>query len=198
MSAAALQWDDEGAGLRQRVQRLAALWRSVTSRPMHPVGCTCMGHFMIPAMNPRDMEADILDYMRGRYAAENVAVLVALLDAREAERDADTPLVPLRTWLLRLPEAGLEEAALDRFLTDFTATLESLKPTAAGRIPGAASFAPEREHRGINMRLVSFLHEGRPSCGVVEGETILVGPGSAHGDLKTVQVGNKVPEFIFS
>ena len=104
---------------------------------MHPVGCTCMGHFMIPAMNPRDMEADILDYMRGRYAAENVAVLVALLDAREAERDADTPLAPLRTWLLRLPEAGLEEAALDRFLTDFTATLESFETDSRGSSSGS-------------------------------------------------------------
>lgn len=79
----------------ERVQRLASLWRAVTSRPVHPVGCTCMGHFLIPAMNARDMEADILDYMRGRHAAEGIDALVALLDAREAEREAtDMPPPP--------------------------------------------------------------------------------------------------------
>ena len=75
---------------------------------MHPAGCTCMGHFLIPALNPRDMEADILDYMRGRYAAEGLDALVACSMPREAEREADTPLVPFRTWLLRLPESGLD------------------------------------------------------------------------------------------
>ncbi len=112
----------------ERVQRLATLWRVVISRPVHPVGCTCMGHFMIPAMSARDMEADILDYMRGRYAAEGVGPLVALLDGREAERDAtDVPAAPFRVWLQRLPDAGLPDAALDRFLSDLLATLESFE-----------------------------------------------------------------------
>ncbi len=126
----------EAAGVGERVQRLAALWRVGISRPPHPVGCTCMGHLLIPAMNPRDMEADILDYMRGRYAAEGFGALVALLDTREAEREADTPLAPFRTWLLRLPEAGIPEAALERFVTDLTDTLESFgsdsRPSGSG------------------------------------------------------------------
>ena len=117
-------------GIVQRVSRLANLWRAVVSRPVHPVGCTCMGHFLIPAMNPADMEADILDYMRGRYAAEGIAPLVALLDARERDREA-TEIRPLayRAWLLRLPSAGVEPTALDRFVADLTATLESFTPT---------------------------------------------------------------------
>ncbi|MBI0535240.1 hypothetical protein D9599_06620 [Roseomonas sp. KE2513] len=121
--------------LVERVSRLANLWRAVVSRPVHPVGCTCMGHFLIPAMNPQDMEADILDYMRSRYAAENIAALVTLLDAREREREA-TDIRPLgfRAWLLRLPAAGVEPGALDRFVTDLTATLESFEPT--GPSPG--------------------------------------------------------------
>jgi len=49
-----------------QVQRLASLWRAVTSLPMHPAGCTCMGHLLIPALNARDMEADILDYIINR------------------------------------------------------------------------------------------------------------------------------------
>jgi hypothetical protein len=130
------QRDGEPADVAAQVQRLASLWRAVTSRPMHPAGCTCMGHFLIPALNPRDMEADILDYMRGRYAAERLDALVALLDAREAEREADTPLVPFRTWLLRLPESGLGVAALERFITDLADTLESFgsdsRPSGSG------------------------------------------------------------------
>ena len=115
----------ELADVTAQIQRLASLWRAVTSLPMHPAGCTCMGHFLIPALNARDMEADILDYMRGRYAVEGLDALVALLDAREAEREADTPLVPFRTWLLRLLEAGLVVEDLKRFVTDLTDTLES-------------------------------------------------------------------------
>ena len=128
----------ETAILEERVKRLASLWRAVTSRPLHPVGCTCMGHFLIPAMNARDMEADILDYMRGRYAAEGIDALVALLDAREAERDATaTPALPMRAWLLRLPHAGVEGATLDRFLGDLLTTLESFEVDSRASKPGA-------------------------------------------------------------
>ena len=126
------------ASVEEKVQRLATLWRAVTSRPVHPVGCTCMGHFLIPAMNARDMEADILDYMRGRYVTEGIGALVALLDAREAERDAPDPAAPpLRVWLLRLPQAGVDGAALDRFLGDFLATLESFEVDSRASKPGA-------------------------------------------------------------
>jgi hypothetical protein len=83
-----------------------------------------MGHFLIPAMNARDMESDILDFMRARYAAEGVADLVTLLDAREAERDAR----PFRAWLLALPGCGAP--SLPRFVADLTATLESFGAAA--------------------------------------------------------------------
>ena len=130
------QRDGGPADVAGQVQRLASLWRAVTSLPMHPAGCTCMGHLLIPALNARDMEADILDYMRGRYATEGLDALVGLLDAREAEREADTPLVPFRTWLLRLPEAGIDVAALERFITDLADTLESFggdsRPSSSG------------------------------------------------------------------
>lgn len=126
--------DSTAAPLGERVARLGQLWRSVTSRPLHPVGCTCMGHFLIPAMNAKDMEADILDYMRGRYAGEGFAALVALLDAREAEREGEAPCLSFRAWLLRLPEVAGDAAALDRFLTDLQATLESFMPV--GGNPG--------------------------------------------------------------
>src|SRR3712207_4278026 len=118
----AMERDSEPVDVTAQVQRLASLWRAVTSLPMHPAGCTCMGHFLIPALNARDMEADILDYMRGRYAAEGLDPLVALLDAREAEREADAPLAPFRIWLLGLPEAGIPMTALHRFVTDLTDT----------------------------------------------------------------------------
>ena len=114
----------------EQVREVAALWRAVTSRPLHPVGCTCMGHFLIPAMNPRDMEADILDYMRARYAAEGLCALTALLDRREVERDrTDIPARPFRAWLTALPATGTGEAELDRFLADLESTLRSFVPT---------------------------------------------------------------------
>lgn len=125
------------ASVEEKVHRVAALWRAVISRPVHPVGCTCMGHFLIPAMNARDMEADILDYMRGRYAAEGLGALVALLDAREAEREAaGTPAPPFRAWLLGLARSGVDGAALDRFLGDLRLTLESFEADSRGSKPG--------------------------------------------------------------
>ena len=36
------------------------------------------------------------------------------------------------------------------------------------------------------MRLVSFVHEGKPSCGAVEDDHILIAPPSPWPDLKTV------------
>ena len=106
------------------LRRLAALWRAVVSRPPHPAGCTCMGHLLVPAMGAREMEADILDHMRARYAAEEFADLVALLDARAAEREAeDIPARPMRAWLVAL--SGRDAASLPRFVDDLTATLES-------------------------------------------------------------------------
>ena len=132
----AMERGGEPTDVTAQVQRLASLWRAVTSLPLHPAGCTCLGHFLIPALHARGMAADILDYMRGRYAAEGLDGLVALLDAREAEREADTPLLPFRTWLLRLPEAGIPGAALERFVTDLTDTLESFgsdsRPSGSG------------------------------------------------------------------
>lgn len=112
----------------ERIRHLAALWRQVTSRPLHPAGCTCMGHFLIPAADPKDMEADILDYMRGRYAAEGLADLVALLDAREADRTLDDGIPrPFRAWLTDLPRRVADPAVLDRFVSDLTATLDSFE-----------------------------------------------------------------------
>ena len=152
------QRDGGPADVAGQVQRLASLWRAVTSRPMHPAGCTCMGHFLIPALNPRDMEADILDYMRGRYAAEGLDALVALLDAREAEREADTPLVPFRTWLLRLPESGLAVAALGALRhrsRRHPGVLWGGQPPVGFR---------ERNHLHLNTNILGNCHASRFLC----------------------------------
>jgi 2-keto-4-pentenoate hydratase/2-oxohepta-3-ene-1,7-dioic acid hydratase in catechol pathway len=45
------------------------------------------------------------------------------------------------------------------------------------------------------MRLVSFVHEGQPACGVLEGNQILVDPDSRHADLKAVLERNVLSEF---
>lgn len=110
--------------MAERLQRLASLWRGAVSRPQHPAGCTCMGHILMPAMNARDMESDILHLMRTRYAADGLTDLVALLDARDAEhRRDDAPPRPFRAWLLSL--ADCDAPSLPRFVADLTATLES-------------------------------------------------------------------------
>ena len=50
------------------------------------------------------------------------------------EREAsDLPARSFRAWLLHLPTAGIAPGALDRFLTDLTATLESFEPAGPPR-----------------------------------------------------------------
>jgi hypothetical protein len=129
------------AGMQAKADTAAALWRSVVSRPPHPAGCTCMGHMLVPAMNARDMEADILDYMRGRYAAEGLEAIVELLDARAVARGAtEIPAQPFRAWLQRLPAGATPPVALARFLDDLIATLESFEANASGATGGSKLF----------------------------------------------------------
>jgi 2-keto-4-pentenoate hydratase/2-oxohepta-3-ene-1,7-dioic acid hydratase in catechol pathway len=45
------------------------------------------------------------------------------------------------------------------------------------------------------MRLVSFVHDGRTACGVLEGNQILVDPESRHADLKTMLERNALSGF---
>lgn len=127
---------DETKRLRERLQGLAILWRVAIARGPHPSGCTCMGHFLIPAMNARDMEADILDFMRHRYAQAGLSDLVALLDARATVREAtDIPPTPFRGWLLTIADAPVR--SLDRFIDDLTDTLESFAPHSQAATPAS-------------------------------------------------------------
>ena len=45
------------------------------------------------------------------------------------------------------------------------------------------------------MRLVSFVHDGQTTCGVLEGNQVLVDPDARHPDLKTVLERNALTEF---
>ena len=75
-------------------------------RPLHPAGCSCAGHFLINAPNPRDLEDDILDYLRDRYVAEGSDTLVELVDDRRSQYDTSVP-ASFRDWLLRLPDQAM-------------------------------------------------------------------------------------------
>jgi len=110
--------------IRGRVRRLSELWRAALARSPHPAGCQCMGLFLIPAMNPADLENDIVDLLRERYLSEGLTDLVDLLDQRLAEHDGGAP-PSFRTWLLGLPERHVAGGALNRLVTDLEATLAS-------------------------------------------------------------------------
>lgn len=45
------------------------------------------------------------------------------------------------------------------------------------------------------MRLISFVHDGQTTCGVLEGNQVLVGSDDRHPDLRTVLERNAVTEF---
>lgn len=131
-----MEREDQSVGIEEKAREAAALWRSVVSRPPHPAGCTCMGHFLVPAMDPVDMEADIIGFMRRRYALEHLDPLVALLDARVAARPAAAPH-SFRIWLTQLPASPVDPRLIARFLNDLIATLESFG--AGGRTPSSPS-----------------------------------------------------------
>ncbi|MBV9783749.1 MAG: hypothetical protein JO264_08005 [Acidisphaera sp.] len=83
-----------------------------------------MGLFLIPAMNPVDLENDLLDYLRERYASEGLVSLVRLLAERAAEHESGTQ-VPFRVWLLELDTRQRDRSGIDRLATDLQQLLES-------------------------------------------------------------------------
>ncbi len=119
--------------MQERLRALTVLWRRALSGPPHAAGCSCFGGFMMTAPTPRELEEDVLDYLRHRYLAVDADIAARLLAREQALRSGVPPDFPgfLAALVAAVP------AASDRVLNDVEATLTSL----AGPAPGASRFA---------------------------------------------------------
>ena len=84
----------------------------------HGAGCSCAGHVALHSIR-KAVEADMLDYLAGRYAGERE--LARFVAARAGSRG-----VTFATWLGDLDRAPLSAAASDRLRTDLATTISSL------------------------------------------------------------------------
>lgn len=120
-----------------RLRSLTALWRRALAGPQHAGGCSCFGGFTIAAPSPRELEEDVLDYLRQRYRADD-DIGVRLLARETALQAGATPDFP---GFLATLAREVSAATGDRLLTDVTTTLTSLAGPAPGSGPGASRFA---------------------------------------------------------
>ena len=86
----------------------------------HGAGCSCAGHVAL-SLDPAAVEADVLDYLAGRYDGLGERALVEFIAKRQAARG-----VTFATWLGGLDAATLSPAERARLMADLDATISSL------------------------------------------------------------------------
>ena len=97
---------------------LARLWSEAPALLPHGAGCACAGHVAMH-LDPAAVEADVLDYLAGKYAGE--AELLGAIASRRAARG-----ITFASWLMGLDTAPLSDEARVRLLADLGATISSL------------------------------------------------------------------------
>lgn len=105
---------------------LARLWAEAPALMPHGAGCACAGHVALH-VDASAAEADILDYLAGRYEGLEERELEAFVAGRRTARGTT-----FSTWLIGIDTAELSLAARARLLADLDATISSLA-SAAGR-----------------------------------------------------------------
>ena len=111
---------DEGIAAVPTGMALARLWSEAPALMPHGAGCSCVGHVALH-LDPAAVEADVLDHLAERYAAQGLHALVDVLSHRRASRG-----VTFASWLMEIDTAPLETAVRMRLLADLGATLASL------------------------------------------------------------------------
>ena len=104
---------------------LARLWSEAPAFLPHGAGCACVGHTGIH-LEPAAVEADVLDYLDQRYAADGERELAEFLTARRRSRG-----VTFASWLIGLDTGPLSDAARARLLADLDTTISSFARSRA-------------------------------------------------------------------
>ena len=99
---------------------LARLWAGAPAFMQHGAGCSCAGHVAMH-LDPAAVEADVLDYLAGRYADVGERELAAFIAKRQTARG-----ITFASWLIAIDSAVLSASSRSRLLADLDATLSSL------------------------------------------------------------------------
>lgn len=100
------------------VVELVELWRRAFANLRHRSACPCCGGAPV-RIDPGALEDDILYYLRGKYSAQNLDDLCALLTTRLGAKGE-----PFEIWLTALPNlvgeerAGIVRAGIAAILAD--------------------------------------------------------------------------------
>lgn len=105
---------------------IAKLWTEAPSLMPHGAGCSCAGHVAIH-LDPLAVEADILDYLEGRYSAGGETELARFIARRRSSRG-----ITFASWLGSLETAGLSVEASEALRRDLAATISSLAHAHGG------------------------------------------------------------------
>ena len=105
---------------------LARLWAEAPAFLTHGAGCSCAGHVAMH-LDPRAVEADVLDYLAERYKASRQSELAGFVADRNAARG-----VTFASWLIGIDSAALTVSARTRLLADLGATISSLANSGGG------------------------------------------------------------------
>jgi len=112
-----------------RISRLVDLWERAQSAASHPAGCMCRGVLM-PSIDPRMLEDDILDYLQTRYEDVGHTRLSAVIEGRRGQLMVSGRVQRFEEWLPSLE--GLPPEDRDIILDDLERSLQSFEPLDRG------------------------------------------------------------------
>jgi hypothetical protein len=108
------------SGSRDSIDAIDELWFQAMAGGFHGPFCNCLGGSAV-MLDAASLEADVLDYLLPRYAAERIDPLVDLLKRRQANA-----IGSFVDWLRGLRVAGLTQNLYVRLIDDVGSILSSI------------------------------------------------------------------------
>jgi len=112
----------ESPGLENQDRLILALWSAAGKTMQHGMSCRCCGGGMF-SMNPKVLEADMLDYLADKYQSEGAMALQEAVSRRIAD-----PADGLISWLRALGASqALPAPLLERLKADIIDLLQNIQ-----------------------------------------------------------------------
>ena len=110
----------------ERVSALANAWSGLGRGSVwHPPTCGCGAGAAMPVLSLSAAESDLVDFLRAAAKNEGDAAVAAALT------DLDGG-ISFSDWLLKLPQANLPPASLERLVVRIENFIDSLQPAKSG------------------------------------------------------------------
>jgi hypothetical protein len=114
------------SGSRDSIGAIDELWFQAMAGGFHGPLCNCFGGSAV-TLDAASLEADVLDYLMPRYAAERLDPLVGLLKRRQ-----ENPMGSFVDWMRDLRDATLTQTLYGRLIADVGEILSSIGNAKTG------------------------------------------------------------------